>query len=283
MPRSGSSSYTYLPDTNTDDDPDHSVTEGNTIIRNINREATALGSAAAASGQIGGDSTTRAATTTSTLAGGDAGKSVSGCDDEGTPLKPSASTPPQPDTSPTSAKLNTAGAKDSKDLTEGLPTAEGVFVGSPVQEAHYAHHAPPLPGGMAPGSASQARTTVITATAPPGYTSRLVGAAVVGGVAAGNHNGSGGYQVAGGGAGGRVGAAGGVGGSGGHHTVIVVNSPGYAEWGREPQPFVCQGCGYSGFSQTFTVSKKEGLACDGADIMPSFLMLFLACRTTAVT
>lgn len=42
-----------------------------------------------------------------------------------------------------------------------------------------------------------------------------------------------------------------------HQTIILVDPRRYYAWGRGPQPFVCNNCGYSGFSHTYTVRKID--------------------------
>lgn len=38
-----------------------------------------------------------------------------------------------------------------------------------------------------------------------------------------------------------------------HQTVILLDPRRYYAWGRGPQPFVCNNCGFSGLSHTYTV------------------------------
>eukprot|EP00752_Nemacystus_decipiens_P001550 g1518.t1 len=130
-----------------------------------------------------------------------------------------------------------AGESAEKDLTGGLPVAEGVFVGDPVTQSTYgASGGGGGGGGIYNPSAPQA--TVIT-SAPPGYQNHVVAASAAAAAAGGGdgrgiampHQGT------------------------GQHTVIVMNGPPghqFGEWGREPQLFVCRACGFSGLTATMT-------------------------------
>lgn len=116
------------------------------------------------------------------------------------------------------------------DLTGGLPTAQGMVVGSPVSQHTPFPLTPMTAGGIAGG---QQRATVVTAAPLESYNR------VVSGVDARS-----GYQVRSTGRGAEI---------AGQPTVIVVNSPAPHEWGRGPQPFMCGACGFSGYSNAMLV------------------------------
>lgn len=119
----------------------------------------------------------------------------------------------------------------------GLPVAEGVFVGDPVTQSSYGLAG----GGGGAYNASAAQATVIT-SAPPAYQNHVAAAAAAAAATGGDgrgiaipHQGS------------------------GQHTVIVMNGAQgqqFGEWGREPQPFVCRACGFSGLTATMTVRER---------------------------
>eukprot|EP00903_Cladosiphon_okamuranus_P016545 g15263.t1 len=118
----------------------------------------------------------------------------------------------------------TAGESDGKDAnpTGGLPVTEGVFVGDPITQSSYGT----LSGGGGAYSPSAPQATIVTAPAAAAATAGGDGRGI-----AMPHQGT------------------------GQHTVIVMNAPPghqFGEWGRDPQPFVCRACGFSGFTATMT-------------------------------
>lgn len=112
--------------------------------------------------------------------------------------------------------------KGDADLTGGLPTAEGVFVGSPIDQSSL----------YQPGAGMLQHQATVVTSAPPAYGSSrgAAGASAVVTSTDGRPNSS--------------------------HTVILVNNPGYGEWGRAPQPFACRACGFSGYSNAVQVSSR---------------------------
>lgn len=126
---------------------------------------------------------------------------------------------------PTGAHHAEAGGGKGRavDLTSGLPTAEGVFVGAPVDQSSLYHSG---------GGGSHHQATVIT-SGPPAYRNSHGAAGSAATVAT---------------------STAGVANNNPSHTVIMVNNPGYGEWGRVPQPFACRACGFSGYSHAVQVS-----------------------------
>ena len=135
---------------------------------------------------------------------------------------------------------SSAKSKTDNDPTDGLPTAEGVFVGAPITQSSCSH-APTVSGAWPSGVHSNSNAAVVAA--PPSYNAHVG--------AASSQGGGGAVVVVPGGQ--QMGGVG-AGPGGEHRTVFLVNNPRFMEqWGRQPQPFTCQSCGFTGFSSTTSV------------------------------
>ncbi|CAN0044963.1 unnamed protein product [Ascophyllum nodosum] len=112
------------------------------------------------------------------------------------------------------------GARKGDGDLGGLPTAEGVFVGDPVAQSLYPNPAPVI----TPVSHQYNLNSQASQGRPPSGVSITTG----------------GHHVV-------TSAAGGM-----HHTVFLVDPRGFYAWGRVPQAFVCNSCGFSGMTSAFT-------------------------------
>lgn len=170
-------------------------------------------------------------------------------EDEVTPLNPSETCPVEGrEAAAAGASHESSSSAKSKtdiDPTDGLPTAEGIFVGAPVAQSSYHASTVSWPSGAHSDSSSAATV----AAAPPSYNAHVAAT-----VSQGGRGPRGGAVVVV--PGGQVG--GGVGPGGDHRTVILVNNPRFMEqWGRQPQPFTCQSCAFTGFSSTTSVRSVD--------------------------
>lgn len=171
-------------------------------------------------------------------------------EDEATPLNANETSPVEGRTAAAAAAAagasrdSSAKSKTDVDPTDGLPTAEGVFVGAPVTQSSYSDAAT-VSGAWPSGADSNTSAAVVAA--PPSYNAHVTAASSQ---SRGGARGGAVVVVPGGQQMGGVGA----GPGGEHRTVILVNNPRFMEqWGRHPQPFTCQSCGFTGFSSTTSV------------------------------
>lgn len=111
-----------------------------------------------------------------------------------------------------------ARASEETGLVECLPTAEGIYVGSPVER----------PSSMVTGATPVVRAPTGNATLTGPSTQVL------------NHSGPNLVDA------------------GGRPTVIVLRtgSPSWDMWGHDPREVLCPGCGYAGFSHTVQVRMR---------------------------
>lgn len=171
-------------------------------------------------------------------------------EDEVTPLNPSETCPVEGrEAAAAGASHESSSSAKSKtdiDPTDGLPTAEGIFVGAPTV-AQSSYHASTV--SWPSGAHSDSSSAATVAAAPPSYNAHVAAT-----VSQGGRGPRGGAVVVV--PGGQVG--GGVGPGGDHRTVILVNNPRFMEqWGRQPQPFTCQSCAFTGFSSTTSVRSVD--------------------------
>lgn len=272
MPR-GSGNYVSLPDSNADEHYENSNSnESATTVVGVAVPPTAAAAGVGQNGRYGGAA--RAAPESSyTGAGAEAGstypnisspsdsrgdpspassrgntKSAQQAEDEATPLNLNEASAAAAAAAAGTEKADASSKSNPViDPTGGLPTAEGVFVGSPIAQTSYSQ-APTVSGAWASGTQSNAGIVA----GPPSYNAHVT-------AAAGGGAGGGAVVVMPGGA--QIGGLG-RGPGGENRTVILVNSPRFFEWGRQPQPFTCQSCSFSGFSSTTSVS------FDGFNVVP---------------